>query len=117
MKKRRLYVRKYKCVNCGKEISPTRSYYCPYCNFEQPLEGRAEAYCPRCGKTTYINKEGKKSLPVFETSPSVSCPYCNSTNTQKISTANKVGSALVFGVFSLGKVTKQWHCNNCKSDF
>lgn len=146
LKKRRLYVRKYKCVNCGKEISPTRSYYCPYCNFEQPLEGRAEAlddeivdiecpncgfpksffrsndywdvaYCPRCGKTTYINKEGKKSLPVFETSPSVSCPYCNSTNTQKISTANKVGSALVFGIFSLGKVTKQWHCNNCKSDF
>ena len=65
-----------------------RNHYCPYCNFEQPLEGRAEAiddeivdiecpncgfpksffrsteyidtaYCPRCGKATYINKEGK----------------------------------------------------------
>ena len=47
----------------------------------------------------------------------VRCPYCNSTNTNKISTLSKVGNAAVFGVFAIGKLSKQWHCNNCNSDF
>ncbi|MCI9127431.1 MAG: hypothetical protein HFG28_09565 [Eubacterium sp.] len=47
----------------------------------------------------------------------VKCPYCQSTNTKKISSVSKAGSVAVFGVFAAGKVSKQWHCNNCKSDF
>lgn len=47
----------------------------------------------------------------------VKCPYCQSTNTKKISNVSKAGSVAVFGVFAAGKVSKQWHCNNCKSDF
>ena len=146
LKKRRSYARKYKCVNCKKEINPMRNHYCPYCSFEQPLGGRAEAlydeivdiecpncgfpksffrsddysdeaYCPRCGKATYINKEGKKALPVFEISPSVPCPYCKSMNTQINTTANKIGDILIYGIFSVGKITKNWHCNNYKKNF
>lgn len=47
----------------------------------------------------------------------VKCPYCQSTNTKKISNVSKAGSIAVFGIFAAGKVSKQWHCNNCKSDF
>lgn len=47
----------------------------------------------------------------------VKCPYCHSTNTKKISGLSKAGSVALFGVFALGKTTKQWHCDNCGSDF
>ena len=46
----------------------------------------------------------------------VHCPYCNSTNCKKISGVSKAPSVAMFGIFSQ-KVKKQWHCNNCKSDF
>ena len=45
------------------------------------------------------------------------CPYCHSKNTKKISGFSKAGSVALFGVFAMGKVGKQWHCNQCKSDF
>jgi hypothetical protein len=46
----------------------------------------------------------------------VHCPYCNSTNCKKISGVSKATSVAMFGIF-LQKVKKQWHCNNCRSDF
>ena len=48
--------------------------------------------------------------------PTVSCPYCKSTNTTKITATSKAVSVAVWGIFSR-KVHKQWHCNSCKSDF
>lgn len=46
----------------------------------------------------------------------VECPYCHSKNTRKISTTSKVTSVAMLGIAS-NKIGKQWHCNNCKSDF
>lgn len=46
----------------------------------------------------------------------VICPYCKSTNTEKISTVSRAVSVSLVGAAS-GKIGKQWHCNNCKSDF
>ena len=46
----------------------------------------------------------------------VHCPYCNSTNVNKISGTKKAISIIGFGILS-NKIGKQWHCNNCKSDF
>ncbi len=93
---------------------------CPKCghnkSYQKILFNYASEFgeCVSCGALTY-NK------PLNEISqnktPSVECPYCHSTNTKKISTASKVGSVATFGIFSIGKVTKQWHCNNCKSNF
>lgn len=51
------------------------------------------------------------------TSPTITCPYCQSTDCKKISSLSKAGSVALWGIFALGKTTKQWHCNNCKSDF
>ena len=53
----------------------------------------------------------------IKSKPVVECPYCHSTNTKKISGISKAGSVALFGVFAVGKVSKQWHCNNCNSDF
>lgn len=48
---------------------------------------------------------------------SVSCPYCKSNNTSKITITNKAVHTAIFGMWSMGRNTKQWHCNNCNSDF
>ena len=47
----------------------------------------------------------------------VTCPYCKSTNTSKITIANKAAHTAIFGVWSIARNTKEWHCNNCRSDF
>ena len=49
-------------------------------------------------------------------SSQVHCPYCNSTNVNRISSTKKAMSIIGFGILS-NKIGKQWHCNNCKSDF
>lgn len=46
----------------------------------------------------------------------VVCPYCNSTNTEKISTMSRAVSVSLVGAAS-GKIGKQWHCKNCGSNF
>lgn len=46
----------------------------------------------------------------------VVCPYCKSTNTEKISTVSRAVSVSLVGAAS-GKIGKQWHCKNCGSNF
>ena len=46
----------------------------------------------------------------------VVCPYCKSTNTEKISTLNRAVSVSLVGAAS-GKIGKQWHCKQCGSNF
>ncbi|HAZ36491.1 MAG TPA: hypothetical protein DCY71_01395 [Clostridiaceae bacterium] len=41
------------------------------------------------------------------------CPTCGSTDVEKISTASKVGKGFLFGVFSMGTLTKTYKCNKC----
>ena len=48
--------------------------------------------------------------------PRVECPYCHSMNTEKISGVARGVSIYALGIAS-PKLGKQWHCNNCKSDF
>lgn len=51
-----------------------------------------------------------------EQHPHVECPYCHSTNTEKINTLNRAVSISIVGAAS-SKLGKQWHCNNCGSNF
>lgn len=59
----------------------------------------------------------KKVAEDYQYRNNAECPYCHSKNTKKISGISKAGSVALLGVFAVGKVGKQWHCNNCKSDF
>ena len=68
-----------------------------------------------CSKCREVN--ALKIVPKQSSKPTVTCPYCQSTNTSKISTMSKAGSVALFGVFAMGKVSKQWKCNDCKSEF
>lgn len=45
------------------------------------------------------------------------CPTCNSANIHKISKSNKLGSAVFFGLFSLGHISKTFKCDNCGMKF
>lgn len=45
----------------------------------------------------------------------VSCPYCHGRHTRKITSGNIVSNAF-FGIFSKN-IGKQWHCDDCGSDF
>ena len=47
----------------------------------------------------------------------IRCPYCQSTNIKKITGLSKASSVVLWGIFAAGKVSKNYHCNNCKSDF
>ena len=57
-----------------------------------------------------VNYEAAKAMR------KVTCPYCGSVNVKKVSTISRMASVSFFGLGSK-KVGKQWHCNNCKSDF
>lgn len=63
------------------------------------------------------NYQNEKALKDYQYRNNAECPYCHSKNTKKISGISKAGSVALWGVFAVGKVSKQWHCNNCKSDF
>lgn len=45
------------------------------------------------------------------------CPTCGSTNVEKISGVSKFGKAALFGIFSVGTLTKTFRCKNCGMKF
>lgn len=61
--------------------------------------------------------KNEKAMQDYKYQNNAECPYCHSKNTKKISGISKAGSVALWGVFAVGKVSKQWHCNSCKSDF
>ena len=65
--------------------------------------------CPSCGSIRTIPMQQVRDSDVSE----VRCPTCNSLDIQKIGGGNKVGSALLFGVLSLGHISKTFKCRHC----
>lgn len=82
--------------------------------------GNQFSECAYRHRLSSIKQENKNQSTRHQSTPQpstqVTCPYCKSTNTKKISTTGKVASVLSFGLLSK-KVGKQWYCNNCKSYF
>ena len=121
MRKEKLTVKAYECKKCNKYV-----YFMPQ---DTILEK-----CKTCGKPLYFcyenpynPKGGIKAIKSASNSKSnycavnskpisVNCPYCNSTETKKITSTSRLLSMGIWGLAS-GKVGKQWHCNSCKSDF
>lgn len=109
----------YKCPNCGRVYNYGNSVdimiQCMNCGY--PLKKAEEV---KTVKHPELNPMLSNSHVIGRiqdpTKPIVTCPYCKSTNTTKISGISKAGSVMMFGIFSQ-KVKKQWHCNNCNSDF
>lgn len=72
---------------------------CPSCNRE--VSSNAVA-CPTCGQ------------PI---DTSIKCPKCGSKRTKVISGASKVGSMVMWGVFSANKVMSKNECLECHHKF
>jgi len=92
---------------------------CPTCKNEMQLLWEHN-YKPNNGLSAIKSSNAKKEINTEFCGtdiPTVECPYCHSTDTKKISSLSKAGSVTLFGVFALGKTSKQWHCNKCGSDF
>lgn len=109
-----------KCPKCGKIISDT-SRKCSGCGFDgiasYLLNGLKEAdNIKRQHEEEQRKKEYEEKIYNEAKAREVSCPYCHSTNTKKISQMSRVASIGFWGVFSK-KIGKQWHCNECGSDF
>lgn len=107
------YTKKIKCPNCSSLISET-SRICPDCGFD-----RIGSYLLQ------LEKEKQSKVidythnyePINNNIPNVpKCPTCSSTDIKKISGLSKAGSVAMWGIFSR-KVHKQWHCNNCGSEW
>lgn len=105
-------------------------YMCPKCN-QMHFFNNSEQFstiCPECNvemvcvEKKFVSKEEEEkrerelNRKFSHPSPLVTCPYCSSVNTSKISTTSKVVNTAIFGIFGT-KRHKQWHCNDCKSDF
>ena len=115
------------CFNCKNELV---NVFFDYNDNDEIIKETGECRC--CGTRIYekniseefpITQDIDRDVPYIcganvtnSFKPTVKCPYCNSTNTKKISTLSRMGSFATFG-FAGKKVGKQWHCNNCKSDF
>lgn len=133
------------CPECNSQISD-RATTCPHCGYpvaDKETQFRVKKRnfkCPRCGCTRYFidkvppyiywicyecnnsetfelmsNEEvqyfaQKKAKEEEERRKNlVCCPYCKSTNTKRLGTFGRLTH--------FNAVGKQWHCNNCKSNF
>ena len=99
-----------KCPNCNKMYADydQYSYICRY-KLKYIEDSEVRDYCPEPTGSKFTNPEKPK--------PTVTCPYCKSTNTKKITNTSKAIHTALFGIFSIGRNTKNYHCNQCGSDF
>lgn len=88
------------------------------------LKDDVEIHCKGCGKqvTNLVipkRPDGWRELNMWEKNYDnlPKCPICHSTNIHKISMTNKAASALAFGFFAAGHVSKTYKCDVCGSKF
>lgn len=67
-------------------------------------------------KAEHKEKQAARTAAETAAKPIVHCPFCNSTDTTKITASSRAVSYAVWGIFS-DKRGKQWKCNSCKSLF
>lgn len=107
----------YYCNKCKKaysfDTSKSYSKLCPICNIEMEFDSNLDC-------NTELAEE-RKNMPPYDPTkdpnspyyiPIIKCPTCQSTNTQKIGTGERVVSVAMIGVFSK-KINKSFKCNSC----
>lgn len=108
-----------KCYYCGNELDEER--------FTIDDEFDEELVAKRIEKDKKIdehsNEKTQKRLESMGIADwqqpkktTITCPYCSSTNVKKIGSLSRLVSVGTLGLAG-GKIGRQWHCNQCKSDF
>lgn len=97
-------------------ISKKNMLRCPQCGrYGDKTDG--DTTCFFCGCNLVTQDEYSSTGYHHSNKPVVECPYCHSTDTKKITNTSKAVHTAVFGIFSMSRNSKQWHCNKCGSDF
>lgn len=109
----------YKGQHCGET----------YIKTDSAILEEAKSLCSELDKKPYVSEsvgtpvteikeETSWQQAVRKTNESngITCPYCKSANCNRVGTLSRGFSFGLFG-FGSSKVGKQWHCNDCKSDF
>lgn len=65
----------------------------------------------------HTKEQENKRAEKYRSRHGATCPYCKSIDTYKISNISKGVAVGIFGKYALHRAYKQWHCNNCSSDF
>lgn len=118
----------------NKSKDTVQTFRCPKCGFQKYIINNSEheQKCKVCGNQMTLSSErpynSNNGLEAIKYSnkmstnrseiqkPIVTCPYCKSTNTNKITTTSKVINTALWGIFGTRRY-KNYHCNNCGSDF
>lgn len=106
-----------KITNCDENTA--KLIWVNLCQYYENLEENFKKDHPEDYKDIKeIGKQIGELSKLIQPTPSnlPTCPYCGSVNVKKVSTISRMASVSFFGLGSK-KVGKQWHCNNCKSDF
>lgn len=126
-----MYIRnRYQCYNCHLGYSETtdevvKKSQCPNCGYPSIWETSLEfddndlllkEYFRDGTVLEHKNPHKLETVVKVKSKPTVTCPYCNSTDCKKLGAISRGVSFGLFG-FGSGKIGKQWHCNSCKSDF
>lgn len=125
MMKEKIKILCYECKKCGKMVhfqsNEEYTTQCKTCKNEMKFAGEFN-YNPKNGlsaikNSNFNNKANKNNVEKnIPTKTVVECPYCHSKKTKKITTTSKILDTTIFGIFGT-KRHKQWHCNDCGSDF
>ena len=108
-------IRDYECL-CGKyKKMRYKGIKCEKCGVELKLIANYDADTEKAKEKT-PEMQPEQYFAYINRKPTVVCPYCNSTNTKKISLTSKAVNTALFGILGT-KRHKQWHCNNCGSDW
>lgn len=121
-----------KCQHCGTKLIDCHIIYDDYekmdiikaWEIKQELYNKYVIGSPEFDETLFNKtyKEGQDLCNAYKATlsrpsePKVTCPYCKSTNTKKISSMAKAANIAMFGIFG-NKRKYQWHCDHCGSDF
>ena len=116
----KIKTRCYQCKKCNKIVYyQTNIEYetiCKVCKNEMQLLWEHD-YKPNNGLKAIKNSKSEFNTEFHKNEKTiVECPYCHSRDTKKISGVSKVVNTALFGIFGT-KRHKQWHCNECNSDF
>lgn len=114
------------CARCGNfmgsvpyQIAKTGDYLL--------IDSRIQDRCGICGnelKNHILSKRPsdwvdprKRDMWIKDYENIPKCPICASTKIHKISITNKTASALTFGIFAAGHVSKTYKCDICGTKF
>lgn len=107
----------YQCPNCGRVYnygseSVNLITNCMNCRYPlKRIEDVKQVNHPELNEHKVVGVINDPTKPIPK------CTYCGSTNVRKITVANKAIHTSIFGIWSMGRNAKNYHCNNCGSDF